>query len=102
MDSQLKLISIQTENAQVGIQQPKATQEIRQPSADLSIQTRPGRLTIDQSQAWYDMGLKSAIVSRNDWAREGYQNVMEGIDRRRREGDEIRKSEHGRSEENTN
>lgn len=95
MDSQLKLISIQTENAQVGIQQPKATQEIRQPSADLSIRTRPGRLTIDQSQAWYDMGLKSAIVSRNDWAREGYQNVMEGIARRRREGDEQMKIENG-------
>ena len=95
MQSQLAQISINTQNAHQDIRQPKATQEIEQPSADLSIRTRPGRLTIDQSQAWYDMGLKSAIVSRNDWAREGYQDVMAGIARRVREGTEQMKIENG-------
>ncbi|GAA4072354.1 DUF6470 family protein [Amphibacillus indicireducens] len=94
MQSQLAQISIDTQNAHQDIRQPKATQEIEQPSADLSIRTRPGRLTIDQSQAWYDMGLKSAIVSRNDWAREGYQDVMAGIARRVREGTEQMKIEN--------
>lgn len=95
MQSQLAQISIHTQNAHQEIKQPKATQEIQQPSADFSIRTRPGKLTIDQSQAWYDMGLKSPLVSRNDWAREGYQNFMEAIAKRRREGDELMKIENG-------
>ncbi|HHU19861.1 MAG TPA: hypothetical protein GXZ58_06570 [Bacilli bacterium] len=95
MQSQLAQISINTQNAHQDIRQPKATQEIQQPAADLSIRTRPGRLTIDQSQAWYDIGLKSAIVSRNDWAKAGYQSVMEGIARRTREGMEQMKIENG-------
>lgn len=95
MESQLKLISIHTQNAQQEIKQPKATQEIRQQPADLSIRSRPGRLTIDQSQAWYDMGLKSAIVSRNDWVQTGYQKLMEGIARRTREGMEQVRIENG-------
>ncbi|WP_440894777.1 DUF6470 family protein [Amphibacillus sp. Q70] len=95
LQSQPALISIQTDHARQEIQQPKATQEIHQGQADLSIRTSPSRLTIDQSQAWYDAGLRSAKQSHEDFARQGYQKVMEGIARRRREGDEQMRIEDG-------
>lgn len=95
LQSQLAQISLDTKNAEQDIRQPKARQEIHQPSADLSIRTLPSRLTIDQSQAWYDMGLKSAKESHEDFAKAGYQKLMSGIARRRQEGDEQMKIEDG-------
>ncbi|WP_017470757.1 DUF6470 family protein [Amphibacillus jilinensis] len=95
LQSQQALISIETEHAQVQIQQPKATQEIQQPEAEVTINTTPSRLTIDQSQAWYDMGLKSVKQAHQDEAKRGYQKVLQGIARRVNDGNEQMKIENG-------
>ncbi|MCZ0702116.1 hypothetical protein J2T56_001550 [Natronobacillus azotifigens] len=95
MESQPALISIQTQNATQTIQQPKADQEILQPKAEITIRTTPSRLTIDQSKAWHDMGLRTAKQLHEDATRQGYQKVMQGISRRVREGTEQMKIENG-------
>ncbi|WP_182199665.1 DUF6470 family protein [Paraliobacillus salinarum] len=94
IQSQPALISIQTNTAKRTIEQPKATQEIRQPKAEVDIQTSPSKLTIDQSQAWYDMNIRSPEEMNKDAAREGYQKVMQGIARRTRQGEQLMKIEN--------
>ncbi|WP_067843226.1 DUF6470 family protein [Amphibacillus sediminis] len=95
LESQQALISLQTHNARQYIEQPKATQEIHQPQAEMSIQTTPSKLTIDQSQAWHDIGLRSAKQLHADAAQRGYQKVLEAIARRTNEGMEQMKIENG-------
>lgn len=94
IQSQQALITIQTNDAKQSIQQPKATQQIEQPAADIRMHTTPSKLTIDQTQAWNDMGLKSAKTAIKDAARAGRQDVMQGIARRARQGNELMKIEN--------
>lgn len=94
MQSQPTLISIQTYDAEQTIQQPKATQQITQPKAEISMSTTPPKLTIDQSQAWNDIGLKSAKVMHEEAAKKGYQKVMQGISRRTTQGETLMKIEN--------
>src|SRR5690625_5388753 len=62
----LPQIRLQTQSAQIEMQQQLGKHYIRQqhadisieqPKAQLSMQTRPAKLTIDQTQAWADMNL---------------------------------------------
>lgn len=77
------------------IEQKAAVQSIEQPHAILEIQTTPGKLTIDQSQAREDMDLKSLSVRVDEFAQQGYQDWLAGMARRAQQGTELRHIEKG-------
>ncbi|MDM5361253.1 DUF6470 family protein [Peribacillus sp. ACCC06369] len=77
------------------IEQKAAVQSIEQPQAILEIQTTPGKLTIDQSQAREDMDLKSLSKRVEEFAQQGYQEWMAGMARRAQQGTELRHIEKG-------
>ncbi|WP_163538882.1 DUF6470 family protein [Gracilibacillus sp. YIM 98692] len=95
IQSQQAKIGIQTRDAQVSIDAGPAQQTIRQPEADLSIQTKPGKLTIDQSKALADVGIIPTEQSIKQNAEEAKQTAIEGVKKRRRQGDELMKIENG-------
>ncbi|WP_338022892.1 DUF6470 family protein [Bacillus kwashiorkori] len=88
-------IALHTIKSVQRIEQPKPVMEIEQPNADVKIETSPGKLTIDQSKAWADMGYKSSAIITEEAATKGMQDAMSGIERRRRQGDEMMKIEYG-------
>ncbi|MET3682992.1 hypothetical protein ABID56_001082 [Alkalibacillus flavidus] len=88
-------IGIESQDAQVQITQQGADLQISQSEADLQIEKIPSKLTIDQTEAWRDMGIISVEESVRQNAQEGQQNAMEGIARRAREGDEMMRIENG-------
>ncbi|WP_226037128.1 DUF6470 family protein [Aquibacillus saliphilus] len=101
---QLPQIRIQSQNAQIQInqtagtqtiQQPQATQLIQQPKAELSINRLPSKLSIDQTQAWADMDLKSVSRRIAEAAQNGKQAAYQGTARRVRQGAELMKIENG-------
>src|SRR5690625_3509303 len=94
MQSQPALINIMTMKAKQEIQQPHAELSIEQPKADLSISTSPGKLTIDQMQAWEETNLMSTLRHTEISAQEGYQALMEGMARRARQGSDLMKIEN--------
>lgn len=95
MESKLGQISLQTLNAKQEISQPKADLSIEQPHAEITMRTTPGKLTIDQTQAFEEMNLMS-IMKRNDkFAQEGMQAIQEGTGRRAAEGSELMRIENG-------
>ncbi|MBO0997841.1 hypothetical protein IOC57_08790 [Bacillus sp. SD075] len=77
------------------IEQRPAVQSIEQPKAILEIQTTPGKLTIDQSQAREDMDLKSLSRRVDEFAQRGYQDWLAGMARRSQQGTELRHIEKG-------
>jgi hypothetical protein len=88
-------IGLNTENAQLEIRQQPAEQNILQPKAELSIHTVPGKLDIDQSQAFAEAHLKSIYALIDDYAARGKQEAMEGIARRAEQGDALMRIENG-------
>lgn len=68
---------------------------IKQPHADLFIQTKQGQLTIDQTQAWEDMNLMSIKRRIEQIAQKGLNAVQEGMARRAQQGTQLMKIEHG-------
>lgn len=84
MQSQMARITMMTQPATQEIRQPKADLSIHQPHAELSIRTIPSKLTIDQTQAWADMNLKTAPLSIEEFAQLGMQGAQEGTARRKR------------------
>ncbi|BAC14461.1 hypothetical conserved protein [Oceanobacillus iheyensis HTE831] len=93
MRSQLGQIAIKTNNAKQLISQPQAELTIKQPKAELKIQTTPSKMTIDQSKAWEDMNLMGILRRTEKIAAEGKQEVMNGIARRARQGNQLMKIE---------
>ncbi|WP_353854442.1 DUF6470 family protein [Bacillus sp. Bos-x628] len=77
------------------IEQPRADLEIEQPKAVMNITRTPSKLTIDQSEAFADMDLKSIFRRSEEWAAEGKRAVGEGMGRRAEEGSELIKIEDG-------
>ncbi|MBC5637899.1 hypothetical protein H8S33_13900 [Ornithinibacillus sp. BX22] len=94
MQSQMARISMMTQPAKQEIRQPKADLFIQQPHAELSMRTIPSKLTIDQTQAWADMNLKSAPQSIEEFAQLGMQGAQEGTARRATQGTELMKIEN--------
>ena len=99
----LPQIQIKTEMAQIEINQIPAKQSIRQlkadmtieqPKADLKIATTPGKLTIDQTEAWEDMNLLSSLRMTEMAAEEGKSSILEAIARRAEQGQQLMKIEH--------
>lgn len=97
MESQQARIAIQTVPGRQSIQQPQADLQIEQPQADLKMRTTPGKLTIDQSQAWEEMNLKSTFKAIKENAVKGSQKVMEGIARVAQEGNEMIEIQNGQN-----
>lgn len=94
MQSQMARITMMTQPAMQEIRQPKADLSIHQPHAELSIRTIPSKLTIDQTQAWADMNLKTAPLSIEEFAQLGMQGAQEGTARRAAQGTELMKIEN--------
>lgn len=93
MHSQQAKIQIQTTPSQLHISQPSGDLTIRQPKADVSMHIKPGKLSIDQSQAWEDMNLLSAKKSIAKNAQAGMQAALQGTARRARQGNEFMRIE---------
>lgn len=94
MQSQFARISMISTPSRQEIRQPKADLSIEQPHAEISMKTTPPKLTIDQTQAWEDMNLKSAPRSIEEYAHEGKQGASEGTARRASQGTELMKIEN--------
>ncbi|MFC7685727.1 DUF6470 family protein [Ureibacillus sp. GCM10028918] len=89
---------IQSTDAKVGlsiqqpkqhIQQPPAELQIKQPSAEISISVEKGQLFIDASQARSEYGFKTIQELEKMAAKKGYQDLLDGIARRAREGGQL-------------
>lgn len=94
MQSQPALINITQHKSTQEIEQPHADLSIEQPKADFNIRTVKGKLTIDQTKAWEEMNLMNILRRTEINAQEGYQGLMEGIERRARQGTELMKIEN--------
>jgi hypothetical protein len=89
------LIEIHTKQAELNLEQPGTSDlSIRQTPAEMQIDRTPGLLTIDQTEAWGNLNLKSVFKATKDAAQQGHQDVMEGITRRIQEGDEMMRIEN--------
>ncbi|WP_096156601.1 DUF6470 family protein [Bacillus sp. FJAT-45066] len=77
------------------IKQPQAEMTIRQPEADMNFNKRPPRLTINQTKALADVGIKSAGMVVREAAQKGYGTWSQGMSRVARDGDELMRIEHG-------
>ncbi|KSU83100.1 hypothetical protein GA0061096_2302 [Fictibacillus enclensis] len=95
MQSTKGQISISTTPPVQEIQQRPADLSIQQPKADLRIETTPGKLTIDQSQAWADMDLKPISKRIEEFAQQGYSDWLEGLARMAEQGDLLMRIENG-------
>jgi hypothetical protein len=94
MQSTFGKIGINTQNAQLTIEQPPAELSIEQPKAEMDVEKTPSRLTIDQSRARADVDLKSARERIADAAQQGHQAALEGIARRAQEGEQLMQIEN--------
>lgn len=97
-------IRIQTTPAKLGLtinnakhtyRQQKADQRIEQPTADVSIKQKPPKLSIDQTKAWQNIGLKSVMVRSKEYANHAKQKGLENIATMAQEGDELMRIEKG-------
>jgi len=95
IESTFANIGLATEKPVQEIRQPKADLSIRQPKAELTIERTPGQLTIDQTKAWEDMNLKHIFRLIDEFAENGYRDLLRGIARRARQGDELMRIEDG-------
>ncbi|MGS2778885.1 DUF6470 family protein [Robertmurraya sp. GLU-23] len=88
-------IEISSTRSELSIEQHRGQLYLEQPQADLNITRIPGKLTIDQTQARADVDLKSARRRIEEGAELGKQDVLAGIARRIREGEELMRIENG-------
>jgi hypothetical protein len=95
IQSQPAMIEIETRSGTQSIEQPPAELDIQQPQAELTIERTPSKLTIDQTKAREDVDLKSIFKRTEEFAQLGYQAFLEGIARRRQDGDELMRIENG-------
>lgn len=95
MESQFARIAINRTDAKLEIKQELPKVHMEQRPADVTIRTVPGKLTIDQTQAFADTNLMSIFEKNDRFSREGLQAVQEGTARRAREGKELMQIEHG-------
>ncbi|WP_409302834.1 DUF6470 family protein [Peribacillus sp. SCS-155] len=76
------------------IEQPQAKQSIQQPQALIEIRTSPSKLTIDQTKAREDIDLKSIAKRIEEFAQNGYQDWLKGMERRALQGREMMEIEN--------
>jgi Family of unknown function (DUF6470) len=95
MESTFGQLGLSTQKPVQEIEQPPADVSFVQPKAELTIDRRPGKLTIDQTQAWEDMDLKHIFKRIEEFAQNGYQDWLTGMERRAQEGDDLMRIESG-------
>ncbi|MDM5315079.1 DUF6470 family protein [Fictibacillus sp. b24] len=76
------------------IEQPQADMTIRQRSAEMDIETTPGKLIIDQTQAWADMNLMHIFKRIEEYARNGYQDWLSYLAKTSSQGDQLMRIEN--------
>src|SRR5699024_9989780 len=93
---------MESQFAQIGINQSFGVQNILQPRADLlneqlqanlTMGTTTSKLTIDQTKAWEQMNLMSTARHIETRAQEGLHSVLEGMARRAEQGNELMRIE---------
>nr|WP_302328549.1 DUF6470 family protein [Salirhabdus salicampi] len=95
MESNMAQISIDQKPPIQHIEQPKADISIEQPRAQIKMESGRGKLTIDQSKAWRDMGMFSPVEFMEQYGQNGLHSALEGVARRAMEGDELMRIEQG-------
>ncbi|MBN8201547.1 DUF6470 family protein [Bacillus sp. NTK034] len=95
LESNFIKMGLKIEKSVQEIEQPPATQYIQQPKAILEIEAIPGKLTIDQTKAREDVDLKSVGRRIEEFAQNGYQDWLKGLERRAAQGTELMKIENG-------
>lgn len=95
MQSTMARLGHQVTPARQEIVQTPANLSIEQPKADLQINTSPPTLTIDQTQAWEEMNLKSIFRLNEQFSQEGYQAWLEALAANAQEGDQLMRIENG-------
>lgn len=93
IQSQFAQIGMEQQLSKIYIQQPKADLSIEQHHAKMVMETKKGELVIDQTQAWEEANLMSTIRLIKKQATEGLQAVTEGTARRAEQGTELMKIE---------
>ncbi|WP_077614003.1 DUF6470 family protein [Caenibacillus caldisaponilyticus] len=93
MHSVMGRIGIRTQRASLDPTFGHSEMSIRQPKAEMTIQRTQGKVMIDQTEAWHNLDLKSAIVRNREAAEAGREAVLEGIARRAEQGDELMRIE---------
>lgn len=88
-------IGMQTNNAKLDIEQPKADMQITQTPAKMEVQQEDAKVRIDQSEAFADAGMKSITQLNREFAQEGQQAVLEYISKTSQEGDMLGAIENG-------
>jgi len=97
-------IQIHQQYAKIGINADLGRYEMRQPRADVRIETTPaafsiesprGELRIDQSKAWDALAIGSNLQTMSRIYAQGRQAAMEGIGRRVDEGRQFAAIHHG-------
>src|SRR5690606_24014082 len=94
MESQFAQISMTQTSAKLEISQPKAEIAMEQPKSEISIRTEPGKLTIDQTQAWEAMDLMNITRRNEKIAQKAIQDVLAGMERIARQGQELMQIEN--------
>src|SRR5690606_29702408 len=92
--SQPAQIDIQKTDAKLLISQRQSDLIIKQSQAELTMNTCPGKLRIDQSEAWADLKLMHITKRNKVFASEGKNALMQGIARRANQGDELMQIEN--------
>jgi hypothetical protein len=95
MQSTPAKLGIEKANASIEIQQPHAQMELHQSKAIMDMKRVQSKLTIDQTQAWADMNLKSILRRNEEFAAEGNQAWMQYLAKTAQEGSELMKIENG-------
>ncbi|USK69976.1 DUF6470 family protein [Peribacillus asahii] len=95
MQSTFIQLDIQSESPVQRITRSAPVQSIQQSKAVVNMKTTPGKLTIDQSEAWADMDIKPISQRTAEYAQKSKQKALEGIARRSRQGDELMSIEKG-------
>lgn len=78
IQSQNAMIGLNIKNAKLSIDSGPAKQTIKQPEAELQINVEPGKLTIDQSKALADVGIIPVDQSVKKMAQEAMQTAIQG------------------------
>ena len=95
MTTQQGKIEMTTQQPVQSIEQPQAELDLQQPPAEITIERTPSQLTIDQTKAREDMDLKNISKRIEEFAEQGFQDWMSGLERVAADGDELMMIENG-------
>ncbi len=86
-------LGINKRNATIQIRQPQADMSYNQPQPDVKMHKTKGKLTIDQTEAFADAGLKHPFRMTQEQFSRSKQKVLQAISAKASEGDQLMKIE---------